>query len=60
MYLLTFRKYRKIPVKVYKPESSIKDMHIGQDGKREFNSINEGYQELGELGRSSTTYDTLQ
>nr|XP_022307645.1 uncharacterized protein LOC111113644 [Crassostrea virginica] len=54
------RKSRNKPAKKYKPESPTREMDVGQDGKSEFDSVNEGYQELGELGRSNTTYDTLQ
>lgn len=60
MFFPTRRKSRNKPAKEYQPESPAREMHIGQDGKSEFDSVNEGYQELGELGKSSTTYETLQ
>nr|XP_022307316.1 multiple epidermal growth factor-like domains protein 10 isoform X2 [Crassostrea virginica]XP_022307317.1 multiple epidermal growth factor-like domains protein 10 isoform X2 [Crassostrea virginica] len=59
-YIIIQRKSRNKPAKEYQPESPAREMHIGQDGKSEFDSVNEGYQELGELGKSSTTYETLQ
>ena len=42
---------------MYKPESSSKEKAKSEDEKAGFNSVNEGYQELGELSRSNTTYD---
>ena len=60
MFLPTLRKSRNKPAKAYQPESPTREIDVGQDGKSEFDSVNEGYQELGELGKSSTTYDTLQ
>ncbi|XP_078329144.1 uncharacterized protein LOC111112849 isoform X3 [Crassostrea virginica] len=57
-YIITLRKSRDI--KVYKPELSFKKKNAGQDGEAEYDSVNEGYQELGVLGISMRTYDTLQ
>ena len=44
---------------MYKPESSSKEIAKSEDEKAGFDSVNEGYQELGELSRSNTTYDNV-
>nr|XP_022306415.1 platelet endothelial aggregation receptor 1-like isoform X2 [Crassostrea virginica] len=56
-YIIILRKSRNRGTKVYKPESSSKEIRKREDETAGFDSVNEGYQELGELSRSNTTYD---
>lgn len=55
------RKSRNRLAKLYKPESSTKELQIRKDVQSGFDSVNEGYEELGDLHESkNSTYDTLQ
>nr|XP_022306413.1 multiple epidermal growth factor-like domains protein 10 [Crassostrea virginica] len=60
-YIIILRKSRNRLAKLYKPESSTKELQIRKDVQSGFDSVNEGYQELGDLHEcKNSTYDTLQ